>query len=253
LRIKFYICAPFTNIFFQKMANTARTQPGETPVKNISDGEVTLLKVQNSFEKNQKIIIGALVAIVVLVGGYFGYKYYIQAPKEEKAANALFSAQQWFGIDSFNQVLNGDGQREGALTVIKKFSGTKAANLAHYYAGVSYLRTGKPQEAVKQLGEFDAKGTIFQYLAYGATGDAYLDMNDMAKAADFYKKATSGNEKDNFTAPYYLFRLGWVNEKLGKNEDAKKAYREVKQKYPRSMQARDIDKYLARLGDVSID
>ena len=232
------------------MANTVRTQPGEAPVKNISDGEVALLKVQNSFEKNQKIIVGAIVAIVVLIGGYFGYKYYIQAPKEEKAANALFNAQQWFGIDSFNLVLNGDGQREGALTVIKKYNGTKAANLAHYYAGVSYLRTGKAQEAVKQLGEFDAKGTVFQYLAYGATGDAYVDMNNMAKALEFYKKATEGNDKDNFTTPYYLFRQGWVSEKLGKEDDAKKIYREIKQKYPRSMQARDIDKYLARLGSL---
>lgn len=235
------------------MANTVRNQPGEAPVTNITGGEVAVRKMQNSFEKNQKLIVGAIVAVVVLIGGYFGYKYYIQEPKEEKAANALFNAEQWYGIDSFNLALNGDGQRQGALGVIKKFGGTKAANRAEYYAGVSLLKTGKPQEAVKHLEKFDGKGTVFQYIAYGVTGDAYLEMNNNAKALDFYKKAASGNEKDNFTNPYYLMRAGFVCEKEGKNDEAKKIYQELKKKYPRSMQARDIDKYLARLGDVSID
>jgi tetratricopeptide (TPR) repeat protein len=235
------------------MANTVRNKPGGAPVNDISSGEVAVRNIQNSFEKNQKVIVGAIVAVLILVGGYFGYTKYIQEPKEEKAANALFNAEQWFGVDSFNLALNGDGQRQGALGVIKKYSGTKAANRAEYFAGVSLLKTGKPQEAVKHLEKFDGQGTVFQYLAYGLTGDAYLEMNNTAKALEFYKKATSGNDKDNFTNPYYLFRAGFVCEKEGKIDEAKKFYQEIKSKYPRSMQARDVDKCLARLGEVSIN
>lgn len=236
------------------MANTTRTNPGENPVKEItvSDSEVALRKMQSSFEKNQKVIIGAIVAVLVLVGGYFGYKYLVQAPNEEKAASALFSAERWFEVDSLNYTLNGDGQHLGALAVIKKYDGTKAGNLARYYAGMSYLRTGDATNAIKQLEKFDGSGTPLQFLAYGALGDAYMDNKNTDKGVEFYKKA-AGNEKDNFISPLYLFRAALASEVSGKTEEAKKLYLEVKNKYPYSQQAREVDKYLARLGELTID
>jgi predicted negative regulator of RcsB-dependent stress response len=234
------------------MANTTRTKPGEAPVMTEADGTESLRKIQSSFEKNQKGIIGVVVAVVVLVGGYFGYKNFVEAPKEEKAASALFSAERWFELDSLNYTLNGDGQHPGALTVIKKYDGTKAANLARYYAGMSYLRTGDAKNAIAQLEKFDGKGTPFQYLAYGGLGDAYMETNNAAKGIEMYKKAAA-NEKDNFITPLYLFRAALANERSGKTDEAKKMYLELKNKYPYSMQARDIDKYLARVGELTID
>src|SRR5690606_6111988 len=107
---------------------------GEAPViENTTEGVDTLRNIQTSFEKNQKAIIGVIVAVVVLVGGYFGYKNFVEAPKEEKAASALFSAERWFEVDSLKYTLNGDGQHPGALSVINKYGGTKAGNLARYY------------------------------------------------------------------------------------------------------------------------
>ena len=96
----------------------------------------TLVKMQGFWERFQKPVIVALVVIVVVVGGWYGYTEYILKPKEEKAADALFKAQQYFSIDSSNLVLKGDGQNKGVLYVMKNFSGTKAANLCSYYAGV---------------------------------------------------------------------------------------------------------------------
>ncbi|PSK92495.1 hypothetical protein B0I18_10372 [Taibaiella chishuiensis] len=236
------------------MANTTRTNPGESPVKevSVSDSEVTLRKMQSSFEKNQKAIIGVIVAVVVLVGGYFGYKYLVQAPNEEKASAALFSAERWFELDSLNYTLNGDGQHLGALAVIKKYDGTKAGNLARYYAGMAYLRTGDAANAIKQLEKFDGAGTPLQFLAYGALGDAYMDSKNTGKGIELYKKA-AGNDKDNFISPLYLFRAALASEVSGKADEAKKLYLEIKNKFPYSQQAREVDKYLARLGELSID
>src|SRR5690606_23077144 len=123
------------------MANSTRTKPQTT--SNTQDPVQNLTK---SFDKNKNAIIGVIVAIVILVGGYFGYKNFIVAPKEEKAANALFPAERWFKIDSLSYVLNGDGQNVGVLTVINKYSNTPAANRAHYLAGMSYLRLGRSEE-----------------------------------------------------------------------------------------------------------
>ena len=93
-------------------------------------------------KNNKQKLVGLLVVVVVVLAGYFGYTELYQNPREAKAADAMFTAEQYFAVDSSNLVLNGDGTNKGVLYVIKEFSGTKAANLAKYYAGISYFRTG---------------------------------------------------------------------------------------------------------------
>lgn len=230
------------------MANTSRTQPGATKIK----AQDPVQQLTNTFEKNRNAIIGVIVALAVLIGGYFGYRNLIVAPKEEKAANALFPAERWFEVDSLSYVLNGDGQNAGVLTIINKYGSTKAANMAHYYAGMSYLRLGDAKNAILHLGKFDGKGTPFQYLAQGAMGDAYMENKEVDKGIAAYKKAAA-NEKDEFTTPLYLFRAGLASELNGKTDEAVKCYKEIKEKYPYSVQAREIDKYLARVGVVTTD
>lgn len=237
------------------MAQSSRNKPGvEVFGENDSKMKATdvAFVMQNSFDKNKKVIIGALVAVLVLVGGYFGYKYLVQAPGEEKAMKDLSYVQKWFEVDSVNTVLKGDGQHPSALTVIKKHSGTKAANLAKYYAGISYLKTGDVNNAIKYLSEFNGEGTVVANLAQGALGDAYMDAGKTDKGIESYKKAAS-NENDQYTSALYTFRAGLASEKAGKLEDAKKFYKEIKEKFPNTLQARDVDKYLARLGEISID
>jgi tetratricopeptide (TPR) repeat protein len=235
------------------MADTIKSNSGEPQVvTEKTSAQPRGGNLQSSFEKNQKIVIGAVVAIVLLVGGYFGYQQFIAKPNEEKAANALFSAQRWFEVDSLNYTLNGDGQHQGALSVIKKYGSTKAGNLARYYAGMSYLRLGDAKNAIPMLEKFNGEGTPLQYLAYGALGDAYMETNNSAKGIDMYKKA-AGNEKDNFISPLYLFRAALATEQAGKLDEAKKLYLELKDKYPYSQQGNEAEKYLARLGDVAID
>lgn len=231
-------------------AKSVKEQPAKK--RKTASGDLFLHKLQLGIEKNQKAIISVIAIVAIAVGGYFGYKYFILAPKEEKAATALFYAQQWFDVDSFSYVLNGNGLNGGALEVIKKYNGTKSANLAHYYAGISYLNTNDPGNAIKQLSEFDGKGTPVEYLAYGALGDAYMDAKNVEKGIEFYKKAAS-DKKNKFIAPLYLFRAGLACEISGKKEEAKKLYQEIKTTFPYSQQGQDIDKYLARLGDVSIN
>lgn len=218
----------------------------------ISNAEVAGMKLQNSVQKNSKALIYAIVAIILLVGGYFAYKAFVLAPKEEKAQVALISAERYFEVDSFNKVLNGDGQSQGALAIIKKFSGTKAANLANFYAGMSYLKTGDANNAIKYLSDFNGEGTVVGQVADGALGDAYMDANKIDKGIEMYKKAAS-NENNEFSAALYTFRAGLASELAGKPEDAKKYYKEIKEKYPRSNEAAEVDKYLARLGEVNID
>ena len=108
--------------------------------------------------------IGGLV--ILLAGGYLLYKNFFIGPKETKGNEAISRAQQYFAQDSLDLALNGDGSAAGFLKIAKTYSGTKAANLAHYYAGAIYLRKEDYNNAIKQLEDFSTDATQVQSAAW---------------------------------------------------------------------------------------
>jgi len=152
-------------------------------------------------------------------------------------------------MDSLSKALSGDGQHPGFTNIIKKYGSTKAGNLSHYYAGIIYLRTGDFKNAVKHLDDFNGKGTILERAAKGALGDAHMEQNQTKKAIEAYEEAASDKE-DEIMTPMYLQRLGMAYEMNKQPEKAKEAYKRLHDEYPTSAAARDIDRYLARLGVV---
>jgi len=234
----------------QNMANSARNQPGAVRAAKQEPETDPLEAVQGFYETNKKMIttVGAVVLSVVVL--YFGYTRLYKAPNEEKAATAMSYPQMFFAADSLNMALNGDGKNPGFTKIAKKFSGTAAGNLACYYEGVCYLKMGDFKNAIKSLKEFDGKGTMVGSMAAGLLGDAYMESNDNAKAIESYKKATADKE-DNLVTPLYLYRLGIAYQAAGNTNEAKAAFKRIRDEYPKSMQARDIDKELARLGELN--
>ncbi|HEY1018838.1 MAG TPA: tetratricopeptide repeat protein [Sediminibacterium sp.] len=206
-----------------------------------------LVRAQGFWQKFQKPVLIIVAAVVLVAGGWYGYNEYILKPKEEKAADALFKAQQHFAMDSSNLVLNGDGQSKGVLYVLKNFSGTKAANLCNYYAGVSYLKLGDFNNAVKYLKDFSTEAKQIQLMAYGCLGDAYAELNKKDEAVESYKKAGHTFDKDESNSAEYLFRAALLQETMGKNKEALELYKEIKEKFPRTEKGFQADKYIYRL------
>lgn len=206
-----------------------------------------LAKVQGFWARFQKPVIIVVAVLVIGIGGWYAYNQYIVKPKEERAADALFKAQQYFGMDSSNLVLNGDGQNKGVLDVIKNYSGTKAANLAKYYAGVSYLKIGDYNNAVKYLKDFSTDAKQVQLMAYGCLGDAYSELNKKEDAVSAYKKAASTFENDESNSAEFLFRAAMLEEVNGKTQEALALYKEVKEKFPKTEKGFLADKYIYRL------
>lgn len=213
-----------------------------------------LLQAQGIWHKNQKTIIIALIAVVVVVGGWYGYNNLIVKPKEEKAQEVIYKAEEYFRKDSFNLALNGDGITKGFLYIEKNYSGTKAANLSKYYAGVCYLQTGQFQKAVDQLKDFSTDAKQIQTSAYGALGDAYSELKKNDDAIEYYKKA--GNNFEDDTAAEYLFRAAALSKVNGKTQQAIELYKTIKEKFPKVDNGRS-DKYIYQLSieknDLSIN
>ena len=198
-------------------------------------------------KKYKKALINTLILTIVLIGGYFGYTELYQKPLEAKAADALFTAEKYFAVDSSNLVLNGNGTNKGALYVIKTFGGTKAANLAKYYAGISYFRTGDFNKSIELLNDFSTNAKQVQAIAYGTIGDAHAELKKNDEAVTYYKKAGGHFPEDEAISAEYLFRAAALLELNGKTEEAVSIYKDIKAKYPKTEKGFMADKYIYRL------
>lgn len=202
------------------------------------------------WERNgKKVLIGAGIVLLALIG-FVAYRELVQAPNKEKASEAMFRAQDYYNQDSVRLALNGDNVNPGFLKIISRYSGTPAANLAHFYAGSCYLKLGDFKNAVKYLEDFSTDSKQVQARAYALIGDAYGEQGKKEEAAKQYEKAGKYFEEDDYNSPEYLFRAGYLYESMGKNKEAIEMYSLIKNKYPRTERGGEIDKYLARLGSV---
>lgn len=224
--------------------------------KKIDKTEERIEKVEEAFskteqfiEKNQKIILIVVGVIILVVLGYFGFKRLYLAPREKEAQSQMFMAEKYFEMDSLTKALKGDGNNLGFLAIMDDYKFTKSANLCHYYAGICYLKKGEYQNAIDQLSDFSSEDELVGPMAIGATGDAYMELNNADKAISCYLKAAD-KRKNDLTSPLFLMKAGMAYELQGKNEDALKVYQRIKTEFGRTNEGRDIDKYIARMNGL---
>jgi len=206
--------------------------------------EEALSKSEKFIEENIKLLSTIVLAVVVVVMGYFAYqKYYLQ-PKEAEAEGQMFVAEQYFEQDNFDKALNGDDQNMGFLNIIEEYGVTKSANLASYYAGISFLKTGEYQKAIDYLSDFSSDDKMVAPMAIGAIGDAYMELGKTDKAINYYLKAAASD--NSFTAPIFLKKAAFTYESENNNAKALELYKKIKNDYPKSLEAQDIKRYISR-------
>ena len=197
--------------------------------------------------KNKKTIIGVIAAIIIVIAGFLMYKNLYAAPREKKAQAALVKGQEYFGNGSYAEALNGDSiGYAGLVSVAEEYSGTKAANLAQAYIGICQAKLGNYEEAIKALDKFSGDDQMVAPALKGTIGNCYAELNQLDKATSMLLEAAS--EADNNTlSPIYLMQAGTILVKQGKYDEALKAYNTIKDKYFRSYQAMEIDKYIEQV------
>jgi len=223
-------------------------------VQDSEQSEVIIAQAKDFWTRNSKWILGVGTVLVLAVGGWFFYKNYVVKPKEEKAAELMWKAEEYFRMDSSRLALNGDGQNPGFLSIISKYGGTDAGNLANYYAGVCYLKQNDNQNAVKYLKKFDSDAKQIQQRAYKLLGDAYGDLGNNKEAMEYYKKAAHHFEADRQSSAEALGMAAYFAEKMVKDQkEAIALYTELKKKFPNTDEGRAADKYLGRLGVYNVN
>jgi len=204
--------------------------------------------------KYQNVILGVIGGAALVVLSYLGYQQFVQLPKEQESISELNQAQYYFDMAVNNtnsdslylRALNGGDGKYGFLDIIENYSGTSAAKLATYSAGMSYLNLKDYKNAITYLDQFDADDILLSALAKGAIGDAFAQIGQLDDAFDYYVQAARVNE-NLFSTPKYLFKAATIASSIGKNEAALGFLKRIKEEFPDSKEADLVDVQLGKL------
>ncbi|MDG1724318.1 MAG: tetratricopeptide repeat protein [Bacteroidia bacterium] len=198
------------------------------------------------FEKHKKNAITAGIAMIVLACAIYYYNDVYAPEKEMEAADSFFMAERYFGLDSMDKALMGDGVHLGMIDIADEFESTKIGNQASYYAGRILLDQGKFEEALDYLNAVSMDDEIMAAQLITLRGDCYSEMEDYEKAGKTYMNAASKRDNE-LTAPYALMKAGAAFEESGSYNAAADAYREIEESYPNSRQAELVKALVARV------
>ncbi|PKP26131.1 MAG: hypothetical protein CVU03_04660 [Bacteroidetes bacterium HGW-Bacteroidetes-2] len=210
-------------------------------------------KTEEWVAKNQKYILIVVGVIAVAVLGYLAFQEYVQKPKQLEASNEMFQAQTYFEQalnasqkDSLFQLsLKGGQGKYGFLDIIENYSGTDAANLSKYYAGMAYLNTKKYKEAISHLDAFKSDDIILGPMAKGAIGDAFVQLKQNDEALKYYKQAASLNSNE-FTTPKYLLKAAIIALQMNNAKEALVHLNKIKTEYPTAVEANQLEMHIGK-------
>ena len=222
------------------MANKPTEQ--ELRQQNIAEA---VSKSELFFQKYGKIVYGCVAAVLLIALAILAYNRFILQPRKEKAQAEMFKAEQKFAQGNFELALNGDDNTMGFEEIIDTY-GSKAGEAVYLYAGASALQIGEFDKAISFFKKYDGEDKILLSRAQAGIGDAYVGLEDYKSALAAYEKAAA-TVSSNMYAAGYLLKAGQVAEEMGNKDKALDFYKKIKDQYPESAEASDIDKYITRI------
>jgi tetratricopeptide (TPR) repeat protein len=223
----------------------------KTNLENAADTlspETVLSNLKLFFEKYKKQISYVGIGLILLVAAYYGYQYYLVTLNEE-AEIKMLGAVSYFEKDSLDKALNGDGKNLGFKAILEDYSGTSSAEQAKYYLGIIALKKGQFQEGIEYLESFSKpSNNLISASAYSAIAYGYEELNEPAKAANFYEQAARVIE-NNQTTPFYLVLAAENYEVAGQNSSALGIYKEIIKRFPNSQEKQKAERMVEKLSN----
>ncbi len=212
--------------------------------KNLENMNEALTSTEQFIEKNQNAIMIGLGVVVVVVLAILAYNNLYMKPKNEKAQAAIFKGERYFQNQQDSLALFGDGNDYiGFEEVINQFGGTKAADLAKAYAGISYSRLGENEKALEYLNKFKGGDKLVTPAITGTIGDVYMNLDNSDKAISHFVKAAKAAD-DNMLSPIYYKKAGLAYMHAGNYDKAIETFQMIKKTYLNSPEGQEADKYI---------
>ena len=221
------------------MAKEIKHENAEAVVEAVS-------KTEKFFNENGKLISGIVIGLVAVAAIVFCWYKFAYQPAVEEAQGQMAIAEANFRTADYELALNGDDNVLGFAQIIDEY-GAKAGKAVYFYAGVCELQLGNWDLAIDYLQSYKGTDEILKARALACIGDAYVGLENYAKALGYFEKAAGVVE--NIYAANYLLKAGVVAEKLGQNAKALGFYETIQNKYPQSIEGYEIDKYISRVAN----
>ena len=222
----------------------AKNEKKEDGLENVQEALTTsgswIIKHQNVITW---VITGILAVVLIIMAVH---NYYLK-PKSAEADNEIGRAVVYFTAHDYETALNGNDDCIGFESIANDYSLTKGGKLAALYAGLCYYNMEDYENAVKYLKKFNSKDLNVGPAAKEKLGDAYVALGEMNAAVKSFEAAAAS--KNDIIAPISLKKAGLVYLELGNTKAARKSFETLKENYPNSQEAQDIDKYIANIAD----
>ncbi len=222
----------------------SKKQKEATAEKNLENINEALTSSEQFIEKNQNTIMIALGIIIAVVLAVLAYNNFYKEPKNERAQAAIFKGERYFQNQQDSLALFGDGNDYiGFEEVINQYGGTKTADLAKAYAGISYSRLGDNEKALNYLDKFKGGDKMITPAITGAVGDVYMNLDMSDKAANQFLKAAK-DANDNLLSPIYYKKAGLAYLHAQNFDKAISTFETIKKTYLNSPEGQEADKYI---------
>ncbi|MDA0758212.1 MAG: tetratricopeptide repeat protein [Bacteroidetes bacterium] len=235
---------------FKSKSNKLDSKKNESTTAEVFETlDQSASRTEQVVSKYQNYIIGFVGITVTVVLVLLGYSKLIVEPMSNEANNELFTAQNYFSQALINSEksdslfllsLNGADGKYGFLDIISNYSGTDAADISIYSAGMAYYHLNDFKNSIEYLKDFDSDDEILKALAIGSIGDSFAELDQLDDALDAYRSAANSSSND-FTTPKFLLKAGNIATLLGNKKNALKYYESIKVDYPKSAESFLID------------
>ena len=186
-------------------------------------------------------VCGIILALVIV---FFAVLYGYIKPQKAAADEDMAKAALYFQMGDFDKALNGDdADCIGFEAIADDYSWFKQGDLAAMYAGLCYFQKGDYESAASYLEKADLDDAIYGPAAKMHLGDAYVELGQNEDAISAYEKAVDA--ESTVISPVAAKKLGILLLQEGQKEEAHEAFLTIKNKYPESAEAQDIDMYIA--------
>lgn len=197
------------------------------------------------YEQFKRPLMYGGLAAVVLVLGYVGYRFYMSGQNAE-AEEELGQIVRVYEQGNFQQALEGTSGQAGLLQIVDEYGGTRAGNLARYYAGDAFYNLGDHERAIEQFEAFEKGENYLGAAGYAGLAASHASQGNVQRAAEYYEEAARVYENEA-TTPMYLEQAAQYYEDAGQLEEARSLYQEIQEDYPESQQAQNVAIDIQRL------
>ena len=205
-----------------------------------------LTSTESFIDKYKKPLIIGGGAIVVILLGVIGYQKFVSEPHELESREVYWPAYYEFEQDSMALAITGSEDFTGMESIAEDYSGTSGGNIANYTMALAAMDQGEYEDAIEYFDACDFEDIVVASMVIGLKGDCYVELDDYSAAVDLFEDAAE-REANEFTSPMFLMKAGLAYEALDQNQDALSAYEKIKTNWSESDEAKDIDKYIARV------